>query len=137
MLRQGIARLSSKQVHNLTPSLNRIGLSAAKRTPTKAPGIIFQAVRAISSTTATAPKQLLPRQLAMPSSRAFATQVSENPFLNWQLFPDFQNLLTECKPATAIPIFEKFLDNAEQQFKQLEANFTPTWDGSIGLGEIF
>ncbi|KAI9287355.1 hypothetical protein BC943DRAFT_274747 [Umbelopsis sp. AD052] len=68
----------------------------------------------------------------MPS-RAFATQVSENPFLNWQLFPDFQNLLTQCKPATAIPIFEKFLDNAEQQFKQLEANFKPTWEGSIGL----
>ena len=136
MLRQGIARLSFKQVRNLTPSVNRIGLSAAKHTPTKAPGIIFQAVRAIGST-ASAPKQLLPRQLAMPSSRAFATQVSENPFLNWQLFPDFQNLLTQCKPATAIPIFEKFLDNAEQQFKQLEANFTPTWDGSIGLGEIF
>lgn len=135
MLRQGIARLSSKQVRNLTPSVNRIALSAAKHTPTKASGIIFQAVRAISSTTS-GPKQLLPKQLAIPFSRTFATQVSENPFLNWHLFPDFQNLLTQCKPATAIPIFEKFLDNAEQQFKQLEANFTPTWDGSIGLGEI-
>jgi oligopeptidase A len=139
MLRQGIARISTRQVRCITPSVNRVNylaFNAAKHTPTRVPSLIFQAVRAISSQ-ASDPKKCLPRQLALCSSRSFATQVSENPFLNWQLFPDFQNLLTQCNPATAVPIFEKYLDNAEQQFKQLEANFTPTWEGSIGLGEIY
>jgi oligopeptidase A len=97
--------------------------------------MIFQAVRAVSGRSI-APKQTLSRPLILNPARSIATQVSENPFLNWQLFPDFETLLTQCKPATAIPIFEKFLDTAEERFKQLETNFTPTWDGSIGLGTL-
>lgn len=138
MLRQGISRIVAGNARSIASHAVRPGrtplctvqrMSAAMPKSTR--GVIFQAVRAISH--AKFPKQTLTRPLSSTPARPFATQVSENPFLNWQLFPDFENLLTQCQPATAIPIFEKFLDRAEERFKQLESSFSPTWEGSIGL----
>jgi oligopeptidase A len=51
-------------------------------------------------------------------------------FLKWNLFPNFEYLLTQTEPAVAVPIFKKLLDAAQQQF--LAMKFEPTYEGTIG-----
>ncbi|KAJ2960719.1 hypothetical protein NQZ79_g3920 [Umbelopsis isabellina] len=130
MLRQSVSRLASKNGRGVANRLNRPSSAMWSTTPRmacqiSARGTIHRAIRSVCT-----PPSKIP---IFSFSRSMATQVSQNPFLDWHLFPDFQHLLTQCKPATAVPIFEKFLNNAEERFKQLEKSFTPTWEGSIGL----
>lgn len=132
MLLQSVSRLASKNGRGVANRLNRPSSAMWSTTPRmacqiSARGTIHRAIRSVCT-----PPSKIP---IFSFSRSMATQVSQNPFLDWHLFPDFQHLLTQCKPATAVPIFEKFLNNAEERFKQLEKSFTPTWEGSIGLSE--
>jgi hypothetical protein len=135
MLRQSVFLLASRNARGVTNRFNRspsIMRAATQRMASEinARGTIHRAIRSVSTPSAHSSKLAIPH-----FSRSLATQASQNPFLDWHLFPNFQHLLTQCKPAIAIPIFEKFLDNAEERFKQLEKSFTPTWEGSIGLSE--
>lgn len=135
MLRQSVSRLAPRNARGVVHRINRPSNAMWSTTPRLAcevsvRGTIHRAIRSVCIPSANSTK------ITMPSlSRSMATQVSENPFLDWHLFPDFQHLLTQCKPAVAVPIFEKFLENAEERFKQLEKSFTPTWEGSIGLSK--
>ncbi|KAI9276258.1 hypothetical protein BY458DRAFT_532828 [Sporodiniella umbellata] len=64
------------------------------------------------------------------------THVSESykqtPFLQWKLFPDFQHLVTQTSPEIAVPVFQKLIEAAKEQFLQLEKTFKPDYDSTIG-----
>ena len=60
------------------------------------------------------------------------TPYKQSAFVQWKLFPDFERLLEESKPAQAVPIFEQLLDAAREQFLALEKHFEPTYEGTIG-----
>ncbi|KAG2235667.1 hypothetical protein INT48_008543 [Thamnidium elegans] len=64
--------------------------------------------------------------------KRFMTTYKETPFLQWKLFPDFQKLVNETSPAIAVPVFEKIIEAAKEQFIAIEKTFEPTWDGTIG-----
>ncbi|KAI8967973.1 hypothetical protein BDF20DRAFT_908237 [Mycotypha africana] len=54
------------------------------------------------------------------------------PFLKWKLFPDFGYLVTQTSPAIAVPAFKKLITAARDQFIEMEKNFEPTYEGTIG-----
>ncbi|KAI9320888.1 hypothetical protein BX666DRAFT_2017870 [Dichotomocladium elegans] len=56
----------------------------------------------------------------------------QSPFVNWKLFPDFETLVGQCKPEVAVPVFEELIDSVQEQFLELEKQFEPTWEGTIG-----
>ncbi|KAI8370387.1 uncharacterized protein BYT42DRAFT_595197 [Radiomyces spectabilis] len=69
--------------------------------------------------------------------RTMATVTEHNnhnkmPFLQWKHFPDFQHLLTLTEPKVAVPMFQKLITSAREQFLEMEKKLEPTWDGSIG-----
>jgi oligopeptidase A len=73
--------------------------------------------------------------LLSTSFRGFATIVKDyqqTPYLKWNLFPDFEHLVTQTKPSIAVPAFQKLISAAKDQFLEIEKNFEPTWDGTIG-----
>ncbi|KAI8087969.1 uncharacterized protein B0P05DRAFT_577844 [Gilbertella persicaria] len=63
---------------------------------------------------------------------ASVSDYKQTPFLNWKLFPDFELLVTQAKPAIAVPAFEKLIGAAKDQFLEIEKNFEPTYEGTIG-----
>ncbi|KAF1806574.1 hypothetical protein V8B55DRAFT_1457797 [Mucor lusitanicus] len=99
-------------------------------------------VRQYCPTTTSAPTlsatNLMSRRLAIMNPRRFASTMTKDlsykqtPFLNWKLFPDFEHLVTQTSPAIAVPAFEKLIAAAKEEFLEIEKNFEPTWDGTIG-----
>ncbi|CEP16898.1 hypothetical protein [Parasitella parasitica] len=94
-----------------------------------------------TTTAAAAASILSKRRIAFMNkcaTRNFATALKKDvsykqtPFLNWKLFPDFQHLVTQTSPAVAIPAFEKLIAAAKEEFIDIEKNFEPSWDGTIG-----
>ncbi|KAI9475959.1 MAG: hypothetical protein EXX96DRAFT_575260 [Benjaminiella poitrasii] len=63
---------------------------------------------------------------------AYDTSYKQTPFLKWKLFPDFEHLITQTSPAIAVPAFNKLIAAAKAQFIEIEKNFDPTWEGTIG-----
>lgn len=61
-----------------------------------------------------------------------AKDYQQTPFLKWKLFPDFGHLVTQTTPSIAVPAFQKLISAARDQFVEIEKNFEPTWDGTIG-----
>lgn len=78
----------------------------------------------------------------LPRSRSLATVTQDikpykkSPFVQWKLFPDFETLLTQCKPEVAVPAFEQLINSVRDEFLQLEKQFEPTWDGTIGKCKV-
>ena len=128
-----------KRVSNY--NLLRRSLSSLKDAPVAPISIIRQPTPITAITT----KNLLGRRIALMSnsSRSFATTIAKDvsykqtPFLNWKLFPDFEHLVTQTTPAIAIPAFEKLIAAAKQEFLDIEKNFEPTWDGTIGKCKLY
>lgn len=71
-----------------------------------------------------------PRRFASTMTKDLSYK--QTPFLNWKLFPDFEHLVTQTSPAIAVPAFEKLIAAAKEEFLEIEKNFEPTWDGTIG-----
>lgn len=75
-------------------------------------------------------------------SRSLATvtrdvkSFKQSPFVKWKLFPDFETILTQCKPEVAVPAFEQLINSVRDEFLQLEKQFEPTWDGTIGKCKV-
>lgn len=129
---------SVKRVSNY--NLLRRSLSSLKEAPVAPISIIRQP----TSITAITTRNLLGRRIAlMNTSRSFATTISKDvsykqtPFLNWKLFPDFEHLVTQTTPSIAIPAFEKLIAAAKEEFLNIENNFEPTWDGTIGKCKLY
>ncbi|CAG8602731.1 11278_t:CDS:10 [Ambispora leptoticha] len=53
----------------------------------------------------------------------------ENPVLNWDKFPNFAAIT----PENILSALEILLPRVEKEFLKREKNFSPTWEGSIGL----
>lgn len=60
------------------------------------------------------------------------TTYKDSPFVQWKLFPDFEKLVTHCKPEQAVPVFEDLIRAANDRFTELEKQFEPTWEGTMG-----
>ncbi|ORZ00865.1 hypothetical protein BCR43DRAFT_561239 [Syncephalastrum racemosum] len=88
------------------------------------------AVTARATTVVNHTRSILPvRSLATASS---PVDYKKSSFVQWKLFPDFQKLLKEAKPETAVPVFQAMIDDVRQRFVELENHFEPTWEGTIG-----
>ncbi|KAF7726616.1 hypothetical protein EC973_008580 [Apophysomyces ossiformis] len=61
-----------------------------------------------------------------------ALQYKETPFVKWKLFPDFESVLAQTSPETAVPVFEEMVKTTRDRFLALEKELQPTWDGTIG-----
>ncbi|KAL9537970.1 hypothetical protein MBANPS3_011303 [Mucor bainieri] len=91
-----------------------------------------------TAVTAVAANSLMSRRLALMNPTRFASTMTKDlsykqtPFLNWKLFPDFEHLVTQTSPTVAVPAFEKLIAAAREEFLEIEKNFEPTWDGTIG-----
>lgn len=113
--------------------LRRSITSTVKEAP-----IVRHHYQAATSATAATTKNLMVRRLTLMNSRRFASTTTkdlsyrETPFLSWKLFPDFEHLVTQTSPAIAVPAFEKLIAAAREEFLEIEKNFEPTWDGTIG-----
>ncbi|ORX61756.1 zincin [Hesseltinella vesiculosa] len=67
-----------------------------------------------------------------PSHPTSTKNLDESPFLKWDLFPDFETLVSQVKPEQAVPFFKALLDDTRDQFLTMEKNFEPTWESTIG-----
>ncbi|KAL7312219.1 hypothetical protein PS15m_008008 [Mucor circinelloides] len=102
--------------------------------------IVRHYCRTATTPTAIATGNLMGRRLALMNQRRFAAtstitkdlSYKQTPFLNWKLFPDFELLVSQTTPAIAVPAFEKLIAAAREEFLEIEKNFEPTWDGTIG-----
>ncbi|KAG0096068.1 hypothetical protein BGZ93_005066 [Podila epicladia] len=56
-------------------------------------------------------------------------EFASNPILHWSEFPDF----AAVKPSHVVPAMTALVDYVETQFQQRSKQFTPTWDGTMGL----
>ncbi|KAG0354966.1 hypothetical protein BC939DRAFT_484561 [Gamsiella multidivaricata] len=52
-----------------------------------------------------------------------------NPILNWTEFPDFADI----RPEHVVPAMEALVQHIEKTFAERSQNFTPTWDGTMGM----
>lgn len=108
--------------------LLRRSISSARQTPmTLRPALVKKPLGM--------PVHFKPMSLLNQSFRGLATVTkgyNQTPFLNWKLFPDFGHLVTQTTPSIAVPAFQKLIDAARNQFIEIEKNFEPTWDGTIG-----
>ena len=75
------------------------------------------------------PSLLAGRFCAMPSTN-FATLSSENPLLrvHTSRFPDFNTIAAEH----VVPGLTEILDTADAEFSQLESQFSPCWESTLG-----
>ncbi|ORZ13195.1 hypothetical protein BCR42DRAFT_331073 [Absidia repens] len=77
-----------------------------------------------------------PLSISNTTTRSLTTlsdaSYQQSPYLNWKLFPDFERLLTQTKPAVAVPIFQALITATRERFLELEKSFEPTWEGTIG-----
>lgn len=108
-------------------------LTARLSTRSLAPTIRHACPPAITASRTTAVNQarsiLSVRRLA---SVASPVDYKKSSFVQWKLFPDFEKLLTEAKPETAVPVFQAMINDVRQRFVDLENHFEPTWEGTIG-----
>ncbi|KAI8060937.1 hypothetical protein BC940DRAFT_310993 [Gongronella butleri] len=90
----------------------------------------------------TAPRPTNPGKLAVSLRRSLATvrdtktgtlkEYERSPFLQWDLFPDYEAVARNVKPEQAVPFFTAFLEDSKQQFLEMEKTFEPTWESTIG-----
>ena len=53
------------------------------------------------------------------------------PLLNWDKFPNF----AEIKSSPVVPAFDLLVKRVETEFEKREDEFTPSWEGTMGLGK--
>ncbi|KAI8602145.1 hypothetical protein EDD21DRAFT_336276 [Dissophora ornata] len=56
-------------------------------------------------------------------------EFTTNPILNWSEFPDFAAI----KPEHVVPAMEALVQHVEKSFTERSQNFTPTWEGTMGM----
>lgn len=56
-------------------------------------------------------------------------EFASNPILHWSEFPDF----AAVKPSHVVPAMTALVHYVETQFQQRSKQFTPTWEGTMGL----
>ncbi|KAI9269139.1 hypothetical protein BDA99DRAFT_503658 [Phascolomyces articulosus] len=83
------------------------------------------------------PTSLFALRRSMATVTNETTAYKESPFVQWHLYPDFEKLLSECKPEQAIPVFQQLINATREKFLALEKKFEPTFEGTIGqLSEL-
>ncbi|KAI8352883.1 hypothetical protein BD560DRAFT_408624 [Blakeslea trispora] len=116
--RVGNYNLMRRSLSGTRPSVNVVHTSLSR------PFLVCQAA------------SLSTRQIPLTIQKRAATTLidgyKQTPFLKWSLFPDFELLVTQTKPAIAVPAFEKLIAAAKDQFLEIEKNFEPTYEGTIG-----
>ncbi|KAG0220955.1 hypothetical protein BGX31_010336 [Mortierella sp. GBA43] len=71
----------------------------------------------------------IPPHLHVSGWSETSPQFVTNPVLNWKEFPDFASI----KPEHVVPAMEALVQQIEKTFEERSRNFTPTWEGTMGM----
>ncbi|KAF9109917.1 hypothetical protein BGX27_006995 [Mortierella sp. AM989] len=66
---------------------------------------------------------------ASSSGEKHNPEFTSNPILNWTEFPDFAAI----NPEHVVPAMEALVQHIEKTFTERSQNFTPTWEGTMGM----